>query len=77
METDKVFCKVTMTDGRLLEVKGAIWGNVIEVNSRLKEHPSLLQTSPQAEGYLAIINAGTYVHKKIDHKYTTHNPYLL
>jgi len=55
LQPDTAICEVTCENGATYTLRGAVKGNLIEVNTRLLKDPSLLATRPETEGYIAIV----------------------
>ncbi|KAL6511887.1 hypothetical protein OROGR_021484 [Orobanche gracilis] len=53
-ESNTALCKVCTRDASYI-VRCCVKGSLLEVNERLIEQPELLNTSPEREGYIAII----------------------
>ena len=47
--------RVTLKDGSRITLRCCVNGQLIELNNRLLEHPSLLTTDPLQDGYIGII----------------------
>lgn len=50
-----VVAKIMLSNGTVLHIHSCICGTVIELNSSLKDNPSLLIHDPLLDGYIAVI----------------------
>ncbi|KAJ2078620.1 hypothetical protein H4R24_004346 [Coemansia sp. RSA 988] len=62
---DTRICFIHTVSGRVFEVRAAIKGVLMEWNASLELNPQLLATSPECEGFLAIIKPPTDDRQKI------------
>jgi len=50
-----ILCLLQTEDGDEYAVRAGTSGKVVEVNARLVEEPDLVRTSPQSDGFVAIL----------------------
>ena len=50
-----VLADISLSDGSRIHVQAGIEGRLIELNSALREQPQLLQSCPEDEGFVAIL----------------------